>query len=178
MPLDLTPEEAATVARKRSTDPPTYYAEGGGLTPVSEDFEAFLILAKTSVKAEAVNWLRGLALPLIDPLQQTLYNEAIEAEAAEALLIQQQTDLVLGTFNDFKAGFPGDSRFAAVPEVGLLLADTSLSIANVVDVQRSAKHREVAARMNQNKQAGLNPGLSEERKRQALSWVVPLSLPY
>ena len=178
MALNLTSEEMGKVARSSFRDDLTYYNAGTGTqVAVSDDFKAFLTLAPPSTKADAVSWIRSMMIPNVDPVRQALYTEAALAETLEVNLQRAQLTPVLLLYNNFQQNFPGDPRFSAIDEVGMIIADAGLSMGRISEHGRHLKNRSVLASSIRTRYVGLNPGVDGQRKRQALSWILPLSVP-
>lgn len=180
MALDLTPEELNTVRRAAGSGLTYFDANTGEQTPISADFEAFLALTDTEVKAAAVSWLQLLTAPLGGNINRTLlYLSGIAFEARDLADQRLQVETFLLGFEDFKETFPGEPRFAGIAEVGMILEDSGLVINELIHLRDSLKHRTVmntvcGGRWGNPTQAG---GLTKDRKRQAMSWIAPLSIP-
>lgn len=180
MALNLTVEEQTTVNRSANQNITYYNASLGKPVQITDEFRAFLTLAPAGAKAAATAWFQALLAPMKgDVNRQLLFSTALIAEQADLLDQMTQLELFLLGYDEFRASFPGDNRFAEVPEIGMILDDTALVLGRIIQMRKSVKHRQ---RMNQvtlaryGNPAG-NAGTTDAQIRQAMSWIAPLSLP-
>lgn len=178
MGLTLSAAELAKVEQAKQGEVPSYYsATTLSMEQVSEDFVAFLALAPTATKAEAVNWIRNALLPLgYDPIRQALMDAAIQNEIEDLHEVRAQVNALISSFYDFQGKFPHEQRFALVPEVSMIREDAEIGIDFVTRLERRWKFQEAA--LEKASEDNVNGGISDERKRQALSWISLLTAPY
>ena len=181
MALNLTPDEAAKVSVAATQDPPTYYnADQRGIVDGTEGFLAFLTLAPAATKASAVSWLQNLLVPMTEDInRQALYSSAVAGELLDTADQRLQVETFLLGYQTFRDLFPGDPRFMEVAEVVMILADTELSLLRLIQTQEDLKQRTVMGRLMEGRYGVTGAGgeLTDDRKRQALSWITPLSIP-
>jgi hypothetical protein len=179
MALDLTPDELNTVRRAAGSGLTYYNAGLREQTPISSDFEAFLALADTGTKAAAVQWLQTLMAPMVGNINRSaLYLACVAFEALDLADQRLQVETFLLGYADFQAGFPGEPRFANIAEVSMIIADSALVIDELIHLRDSLKHRTVMNRVCGGKWGNPTEGVvTEDRKKQAMSWIVPLSVP-
>lgn len=178
MALNLTEAEADRVARVNPDPYPTYYAAGSGEVDVSQDFLAVLVLMSQPKKQDAINWLLSLRTPIgVDMTRAGLYAAAVAAEKADAEAVHLQLAALLAPMDLFLEGFPGDQRFKNVPEVGMIAEDATLSLAVHVEQRDAAEYASRICDVLLAQFADPTAVVTDERKRQAMSWIVPLAMP-
>lgn len=177
---ELTSAELGRVQRAlNEPDRPEYFNAGtGSMTPVSDDFLAVTTLASISAKQSAVNWLTLIAASGLqrDPLAESIYQEALDAEREMLDGMKANIDLIIQPLTDFQQTFPGDARFRTVEEVSMILDDAMLAVDGIVGLRDSVHHRVIMADACERRYIDQS-GISEARKRQAASWVLSLSIP-
>lgn len=178
MALNLTEAEADRVARVNPDPYPTYYAANVGEVQVSADFLAVLVLMAQSRKQDAINWLLSLNAPLgVELTRAGLYAAAVAAEKLDAESVKLQLDALLLPMNTFLENFPGDNRFKSVAEVEMISADATLSLETFLERRDAAQYSVAFCDLLLAQYGDPTSAVTEERKRQALSWVPALALP-
>lgn len=171
-----TANELGRVSKAQAESVKYYSAASKSLTEASDDFKGFLALASPATKTSAVNWFSASAAALAaDVAFNTLYRQVTSAQEADAAAMLTPVDLLFSQFDDFKSSFPGDARFNSVTEIGLVLADADLVAAQQIELRDRMTHRKKLLASVQLRYG--DGGVAEARKRQAMSWSLPLSKP-
>jgi hypothetical protein len=132
----LSPSELSTVqnAQLSVDDLPTYYNNALDTdVPISRDFEAFLILAPSSLKTSALTWIQNaVGLNKSNQLRDDLSAITITQELANANLKINEYNTQLNGFQAFRTSFQTSTNFAGIPEVQLFLYDLQSVIDELV----------------------------------------------
>lgn len=176
----LSPSELARAQRAiNEPDRPEYFNAGTGtMTPISDDFMVVVTLASVSAKQAAVNWLTLILASGLqrDPIADSIYQEALDSEREMLDGMAANVEIIVSPLADFQQTFPGDARFRDVDEVSMIIDDAMLAVDGIVGLRDSIRHRVVMADACERRYIDQN-GTSDARKRQAGSWVMPLSVP-
>ena len=173
MAVELSSDEQARVNAARLPIRPNYYnASLQAEQPISQDFEAFLILQDPVTIAATLTWLGTAGL-----LSQTALDR--DALAFEALVVSQadtsdQLDEVTDstalftTFrNEFQAG-----KFSEASEVSLVIRDLQATADELFAKEDQLRHRQ---QVEQRVQNVLAQSVSPAQLRELQSWPTPLS---
>lgn len=138
--------EKIKVQRKPQDELPTYFSsENQQETPISRDFEAYLILQPQSLKQTTLSWIREV----VDIQEENIDRDEIlsrylNTREEEADKVVEQLDEALGDFDQFKAGLlqvtDDPTRFAEIPEISLLAQSLQRPIQEMVFIRESAFH--------------------------------------
>ena len=123
MPPELTSEEQDKVeAGRKETKPSVYDPSGTVPTTISNDFEAWLILADKGVKQRAAKQINAILKAEADKDYQDLFKEASEKE--EEAIEDQISDLsgATSTFTEWR-GDAGVSGWEDVSEIAWLMQE-------------------------------------------------------
>lgn len=83
MPPKLTSAQSATIeAKRKSSKPEVFNPNGTGATPVSNDFEAWLIFSSQAVKGPLQAWINQLLQQDTEKDYQDLLKETLDKEQA------------------------------------------------------------------------------------------------
>jgi len=119
-------EEAKVNAHRKSEKPSVYDPNGTTATVITNDFEAWLILADKSSKQKAIAQINALLEAEEDKDFQDLFKEASDAEEES---LSSQTSLASGqatTFNDWRNS-PGITGFEDVSEIVWMMQELQQS---------------------------------------------------
>lgn len=176
MSVAYTSDELGRVSKAQAETVKYYSASAGALTEASDDFKGYLALAAPATKTAVVNWFTASAAVLAaDVGFNALYQQVCAAQESDVTSLLTQVDLLFSQFDDFKSAFPGDVRFNDVTEIGLILADADLVAAQQIELRDRMTHRKRLLASHQIRYG--SGGVAESRKRQAMSWAIPLSKP-
>lgn len=167
---ELTPAELAQVTQHQKDVLPTYYSAAQQTdTPISRDFEAFLILSPSDSLNSALNWItQANQLGKPNKLRDALTAITLTNEIANSKLLMDSYNAVLKDFDDFKSSFVFDDTFNAVPEVQLFLNDLQSQIDELVAGQDRAFFDNTIAQVVQRAQSNTN--VSQAQLQELNSW--------
>lgn len=175
--IELTTEEQNQVARyaKTETSLPTYFnAATQQNTPISRDFETYLILAPTGLKDSAIKWINTVTnLSKTNKNRDDLRKLVLKQALVNTQLRLSSYEATIGEFDDFRTNFSTDTRFASIPEVRAFIEDLQSVIDEQVSGQQAAFFDDTLAKLSQYKVD--TDGLTEARLEQLQSWVPVLS---
>jgi hypothetical protein len=169
---DLTPSEAALVAtnRKPEADLPVIYDPVTNLsTPITREFETWLILTPIGTRSQISMWLSQLAQNTPhDEAFDNLATEFLEDEVAAARAEIEEYDSSLSGYDRFRNTLNTDG-FSDVTELGTLLSLTTTGLGRISSARNSANYAGSMALYNQ---ADLRSRRTDENTRRTLrSWV-------
>jgi len=178
MSISLSPSENQQVEAKRKSVKPFWYnANSGQWTPISDDFEAFLILTPISKKKSAVDWLNTLSFGLNSNTARTIVaQDFLARELSDITLQLEGLNALLTPYSSFRSDFVSGTRFLGVSEVASVLEDSRLGIDRIIELRTDLKHRSTINTAVQTRETA--EGVTETRKTQAKSWAIPLLTPY
>jgi len=150
MPRALSSAESAKVESKRkSSKPEVYDPNGTSATPISNNFESWLILSSPGVKGQLLAWIKQLLQQDVEKDYQDLLKETLDKE--ESSLTAQQDALTpqITAYTDWKSS-AGVRGWEDVAEIAWMLQElqTGFTAYQQQDAlaHRQALRRAVAAR--------------------------------
>jgi hypothetical protein len=172
MAVELDSDERARVDAARLTPRPNYYSASLlRETPISEDFEAYLILQDIATISSTLTWLSTsglLATAAID--RNALAFDALlmdQGDTSQQLEdVEEQTALFEAWRSAFQAG-----KFSDTPEVSLIINDLQTMADELFAYQDRLRHRQ---QVQQRIQSRLSQSVSSPQLRQLQSWPTPL----
>jgi hypothetical protein len=175
--ITLTEDEAALVQRKQknSDELPTYYSASTQIeTPISRDFEAFLILSDDQLKTSANDWIKKAAdLQKVNKDRDALLALSLEQETFNAQSKMDALDQTLAGFNDFREHFQTTSDFVQIPEVQLFLFDLQRVVETLAIQRDRANFDSVMSQVVQRADDKLT--VSDPEIQELQSWTAVLS---
>ena len=192
MAVYLSKEERVLVGRyAKGPDRPTYYSAAAEKEiQISDEMEAFIILAPPEARNNVVKWIKDSNKKSKDKSdRESLLSEALEGDLSDANRQLDEVQNSLKNYESFIESYfqnvipetgasgsqlkPKRDRFADVVEVGQSLADLSRVVDEFLIVQDRAKHLRVVSTVLQ---SILSRGTaSAAEKRQVSSWATPFT---
>jgi hypothetical protein len=176
MAIALDENQSKIVATKRlpaSKRPKYYDSQKGTKVPITEDFEAFLILQGKTRNKEALNWLNEAnGYAIADADRDALIEKALSNELTEAQIAKAELGPITDQFNRFRERFQ-IKGFEGVAEAGQFFADVQRPMGEIINLMSRHQHRIVFATLL--KSYLLANGVSQDRQKQISSWNEPLT---
>lgn len=174
--LDLTDEELRKVNAKKKEEkdlPKVYDRVAQSSTPISRDFEAFLILEEFSFKDKIADKIKAILAVDKDDNEKDLFDEALENEMKENDEIVAECTSKVSSINELRVKIQS-SKFSDVTEISRVFSDVLASSNKVELINRLANFR--ANYLNLLKQSNFKPSkLDEKQEKQTESWLNPLT---
>ena len=174
--LTLTKEEQTKVdsKKKKESDLPKVYSKVTQTsTPISRDFEAFLILEDFSFKDKITDKLKAVLFVDKDTLEKELFDEALENEVSENDEIVAECTSKVSSVNELRVQIQS-SKFSDVTEISRVFSDVTASSNKVELTNRIANFR--ANYLSLLKHSAFVPSnLDEAQEKQTESWLNPLT---
>lgn len=172
MAVELESDERARVEAARLTPRPNYYnASLLRETPISEDFEAFLILQDIATISATLTWLSAsgvLASASLD--RNALAFEALLSDQGDTSLQLEDLEDKTTAFEAWRAAFQA-GKFSDTPEVSLIINDLQTMAEELFAYRDQLRHRQ---QVQQRIQTRLAQAVSSPQLRQLQSWPTPL----
>lgn len=173
--LDLTKEEANLVDSKKKDEndlPKVYNKVSQTSTPISRDFEAFLILENFSFKDKVTDKIKAILADDSNSNEKDLFDEALENEQKENDEVVAECTSKVSSLNELRVQIQS-SKFSDIVEVSNVFSDISSSNKTEL-VNRLANFR--ANYLNLLKTSKFKPSNSDEKQnKQTESWLNPLT---
>jgi len=172
MAVQLDTDERAKVEAGRRTPRPNYFnAASLQDTPISEDFEAFLILQDSATITATLTWLAATGLLARLRLDR-------DAVAFETLVVERndridQLDEVTSStiaFSAWRQAFQA-GKFSETSEVGLIIRDAQAMAGELFALEERLNH---LAQVEQRVEQRLAQSVSSAQLRELQSWPTPL----
>ena len=174
--IALDENQANIVATKRlqANKRPKYYnAQRGAKLPISEDFEAFLILQGKTRNKEALDWLnQANGYAIADADRDALIDKALDNELVEAQIAKAELGPISDRFSRFRERFQLKG-FEGVAEAGQFFADVQRPMGEIMSLTSRHQHRIIYA--NLLKSYLLDNGVTRDQQKQISSWNEPLT---
>lgn len=170
--VELTSDERAKVEAARLTPRPNYFnASASQETPISEDFEAFLILQDPVTLSAAVAWLATAGLLGNLTLDRdAVALEAVVTDQADVSDTLSEIQLTTAAFNAWRAAWNA-GKFSDTPEVQLVIRDMLAPAEEVFIQEERLKHLSI---VQDRVLARLRQSVDPAQLRELQSWAVPL----
>lgn len=189
MTILLTEDERAKVEANALDPRPSYFNASLDMQVlISEDFEAFIILAPQATRDSVLNWVqRNRDQSALNSARDDLLTECLQGDLDASQSQLDELDGTLQEFDEFRSRFqdsntPTDStpqvqsklsRFSGVPEVGLMLDDLQASISELRMARDRAKHQNSLTQVLQAILA--TNSLSASQRQESDSWAGPFT---
>jgi len=172
--LDDNQQKIVDTKRKPQADHPKYYsASTGKFTPISDDFEAFLILQGRQRNSDTVKWLEQCTeFAKRDSDRDALAAVAIILDIDDATFSEKELSPLIRLFTRFRESY-NMSGFENVAEAGALLNDVQISMSEINNITANLKHRKTYGKVAYD--FLLNNGIGTEQSKQINSWFSPLA---
>jgi hypothetical protein len=176
MSILLTADQAKLVETKRrkpAQRPQYYNAELKQKVPITEDFEAFLILLGRDRSSATLKWINQSGeFSGDDADRDALVAAAIDKDTSDADNKYTELQFIVRQFNQFRDKF-NMTGFESVGECGLLLADLQLAMGELKTSGDRWNHQVLwdTFMLEWLK----NKGLTLDQKHELNSWVSPLT---
>lgn len=173
MPPKLSTEQSITLETKRkSSKPEVYNPNGTSATPISNDFEAWLILSSQGVKGQLVAWINQLLQQdtekdYQDLLKETLTKELTSLDAQVAALSSQTS-----AYSDWR-GSAGVKGWEDVAEIAWMLQELEAGN-NAYTLLEELTHRQ-ALRRAIDARMMVSADSVADKKTRLNAWVAALS---
>lgn len=173
MPRELSVSEEAKVESSRKAAKPTVYNPNGTTaTVITNDFEAWLILADKSTKQKAIKQVNALLEAEEDKDYQDLFKEAAEKEQDSLEDQISSLESKATTFTDWRDA-TGVSGFEDVAEIGWMMQELQqgfLAAGEIEELEHLEKLREASeTRLLTSKDS------TADRKTRLNAWLAALS---
>ena len=191
----LSAKEQNLVSKYSKKNRPTYYSSAQNKdVSISEEMEAFIILAPPESRNAVVTWAnKAIKKTDATSTRNSLLNECLTFENADATAQIEELDKELADYDQFRSKYytnifpenaPPDNknpsvlpskqtRFGAVPEVGQAMNDLSLTVSEVLSIRDRAKHLQVMCSVLTTKLTVSD--ISKAQKQEIASWATPFS---
>lgn len=173
--ISLTEDELSKVnSAKKSEDdlPKTYNKVSGTSSPISRDFEAFLILEDLSFKDKVSDKIKSVTANTSTDRDKDLFDECLENELDEVKEQVAQCASQVGSLNDLKISLQ-ETKYTGISEISSCLSDV-LSTSNRVEmINRLMKFK--FNYLNILKERFSPESMDEQQIKQTQSWLNPLT---
>jgi len=176
MALNLDENQIRIVDTKRKApgQKPTYYsATQAKSVPISDDFEAFLILQGRQRNSDTVKWLeQSTQFAKRDIDRDALASQAIKLDFEDAEASQGEIGPYIRLFQRFRESY-NMTGFENVTEAGVLLNDVQKAMSEINHLNSRLKHRKNYATISLTMLS--RNGVTPEQTKQINSWFAPLT---
>lgn len=171
--VTLTPSEQKAVLRFRKNNPQDRPRISGRSQPISEDFEAFIILSSVSARAQLTAWINLATQTLLGPITRNfvVLTEILPDEQVDTLKTKAIIQTIILPFNLMKQALAA-GKFAAITEVQEMFNDIQATTDGISNFAESIQYNQ-AFIIQQLNQATLKRG-SAELQELYRSYVVAL----
>ena len=175
--ITLTDEQLVKVQAHQldSENLPEYFSiSSNRYTPISRDFESFLILSKDELKTAAINWIKqAVNYNKTNKLRDDLVALSVAQELENAQLKLKAFNLKIKNFQNFRKEFQTDSNFGSIPEVQLFLRDLQIVRGELISNMNRATFDQTVSQVMQNFDG--RTSISNEEIEELSSWTSVLS---
>lgn len=173
MPPTLTSAQSAKIeSQRKDSKPQVYNPNGTSATPISNDFEAWLIVASGGVKSQLQTWIEKLLQQDTEKDYQDLLKETLDTETAT--LTAQLADLepTTGAYSDWKSS-NGVRGWEDVAEIAWMLQELEAGNGTYT-LQEELQHRQAFCRAA-NARLVTSPDSVADKKTRLGAWIGALN---
>lgn len=171
MALTLTTEEQEKVNSNRKEEKPTYYSSAFKKDiEISDDYEAFLILADSSTRISMQSLINDSSTFKDENAERDeLLEKALDLDESDATGALTEIQATLTQFNTLRDKITIENKFSNITEIGLILSDLQRSIGELTSLQDRLQHASIMGGINRIK---VNQDFTtEDDAKQLKSWL-------